>query len=96
MLTLSVGDIVERNDVLQKLVDMLYERSDLDFKRGTFRVKGDTIEIMKPDGRNVLTKVISLTTEDGTAVTSAPHPKQVLYAQLDESVEKYDLLRVKG
>ena len=57
---------------------------------------GDTIEIMKPDGRNVLTKVISLTTEDGTAVTSAPHPKQVLYAQLDESVEKYDLLRVKG
>ena len=46
MLTLSVGDTVERNQVLQKLVDMLYERNDLDFKRGTFRVKGDTVEII--------------------------------------------------
>ena len=46
MLTLSVGESIERNTVLQKLVDMLYERNDLDFKRGTFRVKGDTIEII--------------------------------------------------
>ncbi len=46
MLTLSVGDVCERNSVLQKLVDMLYERNDLDLKRGTFRVKGDTIEII--------------------------------------------------
>ena len=46
MLTISVGDTIERNKVLQKLVDMLYERNDLDFKRGTFRVKGDIIEII--------------------------------------------------
>ena len=46
MLTLSVGENVERNKVLEKLVDMLYERNDLDFKRGTFRVKGDTVEII--------------------------------------------------
>ncbi len=46
MLTLSVGDIVERNQVLTKLVDMLYERNDLDFKRGTFRVRGDVLEII--------------------------------------------------
>ena len=46
MLTLSIGDNIERNTVLQKLVDMLYERNDLDFKRGTFRVKGDTVEII--------------------------------------------------
>ena len=46
MLTLSVGETVDRNFVLQKLVDMLYERNDLDFKRGTFRVKGDTVEII--------------------------------------------------
>ena len=46
MLTLSVGDKVERNQVLTKLVDMLYERNDLDFKRGTFRVRGDTLEII--------------------------------------------------
>ena len=46
MLTLSVGDKTERNQVLTKLVDMLYERNDLDFKRGTFRVRGDTLEII--------------------------------------------------
>ncbi len=46
MLTLSVGDTVKRNQVLAKLVEMLYERNDLDFKRGTFRVRGDVLEII--------------------------------------------------
>ena len=46
MLTLSVGEGIERNKVLEKLVDMLYERNDLDFKRGTFRVKGDIVDII--------------------------------------------------
>jgi excinuclease ABC subunit B len=46
MLILSVGDQIERNTVLNRLVDMLYERNDIDFKRGTFRVKGDTIELI--------------------------------------------------
>ena len=46
MLTLSVGDTIERNKVLVKLVEMLYERNDLDFKRGTFRVRGDVLEII--------------------------------------------------
>ena len=46
MLTISVGESIERNKVLQKLVDMLYERNDLDFKRGTFRVKGDVVDII--------------------------------------------------
>lgn len=46
MLTLNVGDEVDRDQVLKKLVDMLYERNDMDLKRGCFRVKGDTIEIV--------------------------------------------------
>ncbi len=46
MLTLNVGDMVDRDQVLLKLVDMLYERNDIDFKRGTFRVKGDVLEII--------------------------------------------------
>ena len=46
MLTLNVGDTIERDSVLKKLVDMLYERNDIDLKRGTFRVKGDSIEII--------------------------------------------------
>ena len=51
MLTLSVGDVVDRNVILNKLVDMLYERNDFDFKRGTFRVRGDVIEIIPASER---------------------------------------------
>lgn len=46
MLTLNIGDKIDRNKVLSKLIEMLYERNDLDFKRGTFRVRGDTLEII--------------------------------------------------
>ena len=46
MLTLNVGMDIEINEVLKKLVEMLYERNDYDLKRGTFRVKGDTLEII--------------------------------------------------
>ena len=46
MLTLTVGDQIERNQVLEKLVEMLYERNNLDLKRGCFRVRGDILEIV--------------------------------------------------
>ena len=46
MLTLSINQQTSRENVLAKLVEMLYERNDLDFKRGTFRVRGDIIEII--------------------------------------------------
>ncbi len=39
------GDIVPRNQFLFKLVDILYSRTEVEFKRGTFRVKGDTIDV---------------------------------------------------
>ena len=51
MLTLNVGDVVDRNVVLNKLVDMLYERNDFDFKRGTFRVRGDVVEVIPASER---------------------------------------------
>ncbi len=46
MLTINKGDIIDRNEVLKRLVDMLYERNNIDFKRGTFRVNGDVIELI--------------------------------------------------
>ena len=46
MLTLSVGDEIERNGVLEKLIEMLYERNDIDLKRGSFRVHGDVLEVI--------------------------------------------------
>lgn len=51
MLTINKGSIVERNDILEKLVDMLYERSNIDLKRGTFRVRGDVLEIIPASER---------------------------------------------
>ena len=46
ILTLNVDDEIEREEVLKRLVDMLYERNEMDFKRGTFRSKGDVIEVI--------------------------------------------------
>ncbi len=46
MLILNIGDVVSRNDILNRLIDMTYERAEIDFHRGTFRCKGDTIEII--------------------------------------------------
>lgn len=52
MLTLNVGDTIDRDIILKKLVDMLYERNDMDLKRGTFRVRGDSLEIVPSNERN--------------------------------------------
>lgn len=52
MLTLNIGDTIDRDIVLKKLVDMLYERNDMDLKRGTFRVRGDSLEIVPSNERN--------------------------------------------
>ncbi len=46
MLILSVGQKISRSEILNRLIDMTYERNDLDFHRGTFRVHGDTIDII--------------------------------------------------
>jgi len=46
MLVLSVGDVIDRRVIINKLIDMTYERNELDFHRGTFRSKGDTIDIV--------------------------------------------------
>jgi len=46
MIKLQVGDSIERNKLLRKFVDIQYKRNDMAFERGTFRVRGDTIEII--------------------------------------------------
>jgi excinuclease ABC subunit B len=46
MIRLRVGDSIDRNQLLRKFVDIQYKRNDMAFERGTFRVRGDTIEII--------------------------------------------------
>ncbi len=61
-------------------------------QRNKFSV-GETVEIMKPDGRNVEAVVRRIVDEDGVEQESAPHPKQVLYVDLGCEAEQYDILR---
>ena len=61
-------------------------------QRNKFSV-GETIEIMKPDGRNLTVTVQGIYDETGASVESAPHPQQKLAVDLGAEVEKYDLLR---
>ena len=51
-LTLNVGEEVDRDIIIRKLIDMLYERNNIDFKRGTFRVNGDILEIIPINQHN--------------------------------------------
>jgi len=46
ILILTVGDTIRRDEILTRLIDMTYERNDIDFHRGTFRVRGDIIEVI--------------------------------------------------
>ena len=50
---------------------------------------------MKPDGRNLSVQVRALSTQDGQAVESAPHARQILWVELSGQADRFDLLRVK-
>ena len=63
-------------------------------QRNKFSV-GEEIEVMKPDGQNLTVTVKRIVDEEGNEMESAPHPKQVLYIDLGQSLEVYDILRRK-
>ena len=57
IISLRPGMQVERNTVLKKLINMQYTRNELDFKRGTFRAKGDVVEIYPSDESETAVRV---------------------------------------
>lgn len=57
---------------------------------------GDVIELMKPDGSNIYTKVLSMCDEEGVAVQSCPHARQRLYVELADRPAPYDIMRVEA
>ena len=54
---------------------------------------GETIEVMKPDGRNLQARVQGIYNEEGESQDSAPHARQIVYVQLDVETEPWDILR---
>ena len=70
------------------------------FEDGSFQMEqknkftvGETIEIMKPDGRNLAVTVEEIRNEEGEQMESAPQPKQILRVRLSETPKAYDILR---
>ena len=57
---------------------------------------GDKIEIMKAEGTDIEANVISITDQDGVAMESCPHPKQIITIKLDQVPEAGDILRMKA
>ena len=58
--------------------------------------EGDEVELMKPDGRNVSSKVKGIYKNNGERTDSAPHPKEELFIDLGIEAEEYDILRMKA
>ena len=63
-------------------------------QRNKFSV-GEEIEVMKPDGRNEVVTVKRIVDEKGNDMESAPHPQQVLFIDLGQPLDMYDILRRK-
>ncbi|MGN0308123.1 MAG: U32 family peptidase [Lachnospiraceae bacterium] len=78
------------------IVGSVDERGFVRIEQRNKFLKGDVIELMKPDGRNIETRVRAIYDEKGQEVDSAPHPRQVLYLDLDAKASQYDLLRVQN
>lgn len=57
---------------------------------------GETVEIMKPDGRNIQAKVLRIQDEEGSDMESAPHARQMVRVLLSQAPDQYDILRRKG
>jgi putative protease len=57
---------------------------------------GDKIEIMKPDGNNIPVTVLAMYDESFNPVDSCPHSKQIIWLELSEKADKYDILRVSN
>lgn len=56
---------------------------------------GETVEVMKPNGTNILAVIKAIQDEEGNSMESAPHPKQVFYIDLGIDLDQYDILRRK-
>ncbi|WP_353634887.1 excinuclease ABC subunit UvrB [Halobacterium sp. NMX12-1] len=103
-LRLEVGQEIERDELLGRLVDLNYERNDVDFTQGTFRVRGDTVEVFPMYGRypvrvefwgDEVDRMAKLDPLEGTVESEEPavlfHPAEhysVPESEMEEAIEK--------
>jgi len=70
-LIMEVGQQIDREEIISKLVQMQYERNDIDFNRGKFRVRGDVVEIFPAQGKTAIR--VELFGEDVEALSFIDH-----------------------
>ena len=103
------GQTLDREELLAELVDRNYERNDVDFQQGTFRVRGDTVEVFPMYGRHALRielwgdevdRILKVDALEGEAVSEEPagliHPAEhysVPEARLERAVEEIEDLK---
>jgi excinuclease ABC subunit B len=106
---LEPGDEVGREDLLKRLVDLNYERNDVDFQQGTFRVRGDTVEVYPMYGRHALRvefwgdeidRIMKVDVLNGEVVSTEPaalvHPAEhysIPEAKLRRAIEEIEELK---
>ena len=78
------------------IVESVDERGYARFEQKNKFCVGDTIELMKPDGSNIRTAVLSMHNDEGEAVESCPHARQIVYVELADTPEPYDIMRVEA
>jgi putative protease len=78
----TVGAVTEKDGIPRAVIE----------QKNKF-LTGSTMEIMKPDGRNILTRVREIADEEGTVMESAPHLGQRLFLAMDPMPEEGDILR---
>ena len=107
-LRLETGQSIDREELLTRLVDLNYERNDVEFTQGTFRVRGDTVEIYPMYGRHAvrvefwgpeIDRISRLDPLEGTVVSEEPatlvHPAEhysIPDTKLDTAVEEIETL----
>ena len=106
---LEPGDEVGREGLLKRLVDLNYERNDVDFQQGTFRVRGDTVEIYPMYGRHALRvefwgdeidRIMKVDVLNGEVVSTEPaalvHPAEhysIPEEKLERAIEEIENLK---
>ena len=78
------------------IVESVDERGYARFEQKNKFCVGDTIELMKPDGSNIRTAVLSMHNDEGEAVKGCPHARQIVYVELADKPEPYDIMRVEA
>jgi len=107
-LQLEVGEEIDRDELLGRLVDLNYERNDVDFTQGTFRVRGDTVEIFPMYGRyavrvefwgDEIDRMMKIDTLEGEVVSQEPavlvHPAEhysIPDGRLERAIEEIEEL----